>query len=269
MDHSRKIWPAVAIAIVIWIFAGIADAQRHAPIVVRWQNGDPNSDLIMRNGRELLILQQGGLSVVVNLAVSHPRQVALVYVRNATDRRFEVVPSEMSFDLVEPARKPFAYQDPDELAKSLRRVSPWAYVFAAMAGMATQQSHTTGTVTTAGGSTAFINSTTTAPDNAARDRTIQNLSETQLAKEVAASKIQDIALRENTVLPGEGVWGHVFFNPPKHYERDYAMGKLECILRVPISDYVFEFPYVWEVTMEPRYRSSDILPFPSSWKAKR
>jgi len=230
-DHSRRIWPGVAIAIIIWIFAGIADAQTRAPIVVRWQNGDPNSDLLMRNGRELLILQEGGLSVVANLAVSHPRQVVLVYVRNGSDRRFEVVPSEMSFDLVEPARKPFVYQDPDELAKSGRQVSPWAYVFAAMAGMATQRSRTTGTVTTPGGSTAFINSTTTTPDNAARDRAIQNLSEAQLAKEIAASKIQDIALRENTVLPGEGVWGHVFFNPPKHYEREYATESQQQRLR--------------------------------------
>jgi hypothetical protein len=172
----------------------------------------------------------------------------------------------MSFDLVEPERNSFVYQDPDKLAKSVRSVSPWAYLFAGMAGMATQESHTTATVATTDGNMALINSTTTTPDNAARERAIQKLNDKRVAKEVAASKIEDSALRENTVLPGEDVWGDVFFNPPKRYANDYAKGKLEGVLRVPIGDCVFEFPYWWDRRMQPKNLDSD---FPSLWKAKR
>lgn len=248
------------------ILTGAASAQTQTPTVVNWRNGAPNSDVILRNGRGLLILHQAGLSVVVNLEVRRPRQVVIVYVRNGTGQRIELVPSEMNFELADLDGGTFVYQDPDKVAASIRRVSPWAYLFVGMAGMATQQSHTPGTVNMPGGNTAFINSTTTAPDTAARERAIDNLNEARAAKEVAASKVQDVALRENTVLPGEEVWGYVFFCPPKHYSKAYGKGKLEAVLRVPVGDYVFEFPFLWQAKAKPGNQEFE---FPDLWKAKR
>ena len=213
------------------------------------------------------MLGQDGLTVKVALTVRQPREVALVEVANETGDRVEVVPSRMTLDLVGPEQKPFPYLDPDTLAASVRQTSIWAYVFVAMASMGTQKTHTTGTV---GG--APVNMTTTTHDQAGEDRAIEAVNRDQERKSGAASEIERGALRENTLLPGEIVGGAVFFATPKHYQNDYETGKLETVLRVPVGDHVFEFPFWWEGT-PPATRGQEMVEytfrFPEWWKAKR
>jgi len=257
------------------LLAGMALAQTPAPTighqiefeVVRWKSGAPNSDLLVRNGIEIVMLEKDGLGVLVALTVRPPRQVALVEVVNRTGQRVEVVPSRMTLDLMEPEPKPFPYEDPDTLAASVRRTSGWEYIFVAMASMGTQQSHTTGMV-----GNVPVDVTTTTHDQAAEDRAIDNLHRKQERKAAMASDIERGALRENTVLPGEDVSGSVFFAAPKHYDRDYQKGRLETVLRVPVRDYVFEFPFRWEGNT-PKKKSQDVnnhpFEFPLWWKAKK
>jgi len=213
------------------------------------------------------MVYQEGLTVKVALTTRKPRQVALVEVTNESGQRVEVMPATMTLDLAEPEHKPFPYEDPDTLAKSVRRTSAWAYVFVAMASMGTQQSHTTGMV-----GNVPVNITTTTHDQAAEDRGIDNLHREQEHKAAMASDIERGALRENTVLPGEVVSGSVFFAAPKHYDRDYQKGKLEAVLRVPVGDCVFEFPFWWEgkpPKTKPEGTDNPVFEFPLWWKAKK
>jgi len=264
MRPQALVFRSSALAILV---AGMALAQTPAPTVVRWQFGARNSDWLVRNGLEIVMLGQDGLTVKVALTVHHPRHVALVDVTNETGQRVEVVPSRMTLDLVEPEHKPFPYLDPDTLAASVRQTSIWAYVFAAMASMGTQQSHTTGMV---GG--VRVNMTTTTHDQAAEDRAIEAINRNTERRVGVASDIQRGALRENTVLPGEDVGGSVFFATPKHYDKDYGTGKLETVLRVPVGDYVFEFPFWWEGTL-PTTKRQEVndhpFEFPLWWKARK
>ena len=249
------------------LMAGMALAQTPAPTIVRWQLGAPNSDRLVRNGLEIVMVAQDGLTVKAALTVRHPRQVALVSVTNQTGQRIELLPSRMTLDLVEPEPKPFPCEDPDTLAAKVRLVSPWMYVFAAMASMGTQQSHTTGMV---GG--VPVNMTTTMHDQAAEDRALAAINRAEERKADMASNIQREGLRENTLLPGESVAGAVFFAAPKHFAKDYQKGTLETVLRVPVGDYVFEFPFWWEGTLPTTKRQEvDDHPFefPLWWKAKK
>jgi hypothetical protein len=222
---------------------------------------------LVRNGLEIVMLGQDGLTVKVALTVRHPREVALIDVTNETDQRVELVPSRMTLDLEEPEQKPFPYLDPDTLPTSVRQTSIWAYVFAAMASMGTQQSRTTGIV---GG--VRVNMTITTHDQAAENRAIEAINRNQERKAGRASDIQRGALRENTLLPGENVGGSVFFATPKHYQKDYETGKLETVLKVPVGNYVFEFPFWWEGT-PPKTNSQEVVAnpyqFPEWWKAKK
>ena len=254
-------------SVLATLAAGIALGQTPGPTVVRWQFGAANSDWLVRNGVEIVMVGQDGLTVKVALTVHHPRQVALVDVTNETGQRVEVVPSRMTFDLVAPEPRTLAYLDPDTLGASVRKISAWAYVFVAMAGMRTQRSHTTGMV---GGEP--VNLTTTTHDQAGEDRAIEAVQLAQARKAALASEIERGALRENTVLPGEHVGGAVFFATPSHYQKDYGTGKLEAVLRVPVGDYVFEFPFWWEGTLPTTKHQGpeeQVFQFPLWWKARR
>lgn len=215
------------------LLAGTALAQTPAPTVVRWQRGARNSDLVVRNGLEIVMLGRDGLTVKVTLTVltvGHPRQVALVEVVNGTDQRVEVVPSRITLDLVEPELKLFPYLNPDTLAAELRR-------------MAKKDLES--------GVTSDMNREFT------EDKTGM------------ASDTEHSALRENTLLPGESISGDVFFAAPERFEQDYGKGKLGIVLSVPVGDYVFKFPFGWETSPPTTTRVGDrVFDFPLWWKAK-
>lgn len=264
MKPKTRVFLSSVLAIML---PGMALAQTPPPTIVRWQSDARNSDWVVRNGLEIVMLGQDGLTVKVALTGREPRQVALVTVTNQTDQRIELLPSRMTLDLVEPRQKTFRYLDPDALAAKVRQVSPWIYIFGAMAMMGTQTSWTSGTV---GGQR--VNLSTTTHDQASEDRVLNGIEMEQERKAAEASNIQREGLRENTLLPGESVAGAVFFAAPKGYEGDYETRKLETVLRIPVSAYVFEFPFWWGLP-PPRpkriWRTPEVVDFPTWWKAKK
>ena len=264
MKPKTRVFLSSVLAIML---PDMALAQTPPPTIVRWQSDARNSDWVVRNGLEIVMLGQDGLTVKVALTGREPRQVALVTVTNQTDQRIELLPSRMTLDLVEPRQKTFRYLDPDALATKVRQVSPWIYIFGAMAMMGTQTSWTSGTV---GGQR--VNLSTTTHDQASEDRVLNGIEMEQERKAAEASNIQREGLRENTLLPGESVAGAVFFAAPKGYEGDYETRKLEAVLRIPVGAYVFEFPFWWGLP-PPRpkriWRTPEVVDFPTWWKAKK
>lgn len=238
--------------LIILFWTSLASARAAAPTVVRWQKGTPGSDMEVRNGVITLLLAHDGFEVMLNLSglqhfVKHGDWLAIasLLVSNQTAQRIEIRPSEMTLELIMPEHQLFSYQDPDSVAKRVGHTSRWAYVFAGMAGMGTQESHTTGTVTANDGSTATVDTTTTTRDSAAEDRAIHTIREGKRQRASTAAQFERDSLRDNTVFPGEHVSGFVYFAPPKHYKGRKAQ-EGEVDLRVPVSDLVFEFPFVWK-----------------------
>ena len=208
---------------------GLALAQTPATTIVRWKSGAPNSDLVVRNGLQVVLLDHEGLSIRATVRVIDDNPQVFLAVINRSSNRIELVPSFVTFNLVAPEVKAFRYLDPDRIAAKIRNeAAAFAIVGFMLGGRASY------TVGQAGGAD-FHSTTTDSGWIAAAE-----------IKGQEANAIQDRGLRENTVLPGEHVGGVIFFGNPKHYGRDYGTGKLESVLNVPVGDYVFEFPFYWD-----------------------
>ena len=197
------------------LLASAAVAQTPAPTVVRWQLGASNSDWQVWKGKTTLMLEQGGFKVSLWLDWDVDEKISYgnLSVANDTDHRVEFVPSQVTLELVEPKHELFPYIPPDKMERWLRK-----------GGVGTQVSRTRGTVWTDGG-VASITATTRTHDADEEYR--------------ATSRI----LRENTLMPGKYIIGEVDFNWPKDFYKDANKKWLEVDLRVPLGNYIFEFPY--------------------------
>ena len=238
---------------------GLALAQTPATTIVRWKSGAPNSDLVVRNGLQVVLLDHEGLSIRATVRVIDDNPQVFLAVINRSSNRIELVPSFVTFNLVAPEVKAFRYLDPDRIAAKIRNeAAAFAIVGFMLGGRASY------TVGQAGGAD-FHSTTTDSGWIAAAE-----------IKGQEANAIQDRGLRENTVLPGEHVGGVIFFGNPKHYGRDYGTGKLESVLNVPVGDYVFEFPFYWDGWATAKCQRVGLLsrkdscPFdvPALWKVK-
>lgn len=245
-------------SVLAMLLVGLALAQTSATSVVRWHFGAPNSDVIVRNGLEVVVLDQQGLSVRATLRVSDDKPQVFLAVVNRSSSRIELLPSLVTLKLVAPEEKAFRYLDPDQVAAKIRNEAGiYALVGFMLGGRASY------TVGQAGGE-GFNSTTTNSPWVAAAE--VRNLK---------AESIQEHGLRENTVLPGESVGGIIFFGNPKHYDHDYSAGKLECVLIVPIGHYLFQFTFWWDGMLTTKPKKGLIsrtehyeLEIPTWWKAK-
>jgi hypothetical protein len=254
--RARVFLPFSSVLAMLPVLAALA--QTPASNIVRWQSGAPDSDLVVRNGLEIVLLDHEGLSVRATLRVIDDKPQVFLAVVNRSSSRIELVPSLVKFKLVAPEEKAFPYLDPDQVAAKIRNEATAYAMVGFMLG-----AHASYTVGQAGG-TGF-NSTTT-------DSGWVAVAE---GKRQKAESIQDHGLRENTVLPGESVGGVIFFRNPKHYDHDYSTGKLECVLTVPIGHYLFQFPFWWDLTLTAKAKKGLFtrtehyeLEFPTWWKAK-
>jgi hypothetical protein len=229
------------------LLAGVTLAQTPAPTVVRWQrDAAPQSDWRVSNGNTTLLLHHDGLSLSLWLDWDLDEKIsyANLSVSNNTDHRIEFAPSQITLAVTEPDDKRFIYLEPDKLAASVRKKGRLLGALAVgAAGMATQESRTRGTVTMDDGSTATIEATTTTPDRAAQSRTAANVERGRQSRAATAANIIRRGLLGNTLMPGEYVVGAVYFAWPKDFYKDANKKWLEVDLRVPLGNYIFEFPY--------------------------
>ncbi len=217
---------------------------------VRWQEGTPSSDKFFSGGLLVKTIASNGLVVSASLKDTGWKMRADIMVTNKTDQRIDVVPDMLKLDVIVPKAKSLSYQDPEELAKSIDRRTRWANAFSGMAAglanqTATSQSSTSGSVNVydSSGDTAHgtysgtTTTTTTSPDHAARQRAWE---QQRINSQNATSTIDylnSIVLRRNTLMPGQNVSGAVFFSREKNHD--------EVVLRVPVGNTVFEFPFRW------------------------
>ncbi len=225
------------------LLACVALAQTPAPTVVRWQRDGKDADAFLVQGEFVEALERGELIVSASLRDTGQKMQANVAVVNKTGHRIDVVPSAMTLEVTKPEQKSLAYQDPEKLAASIRHKGRWTDALVgglAGAGGTTQTSETSGTVTMDDGSTGTVNATTTTRthDQAAVDRAAAQVERKRRVRDAEASKLAATALLSNTLLPGGRIIGAVYFERTKHHD--------EAVLRVPVGDYVFEFPFRWE-----------------------
>jgi hypothetical protein len=177
-----------------------------------------------------------------------------VMITNLSKQRADVLPNTFTLDILEPKPKSLPYESPEQLAKAIDRKIRWRNALAGMAAnMATQQSTSTSTSSIYGNMSATnnkgdsangiyngsstTNTTANTPDYAARHRANQQAAENIQTGQEMVDYINRATLKANTLMPGQDVFGVVFFKREKD--------KQFLILRIPIGRTVFEFPVSW------------------------
>jgi hypothetical protein len=109
---------------------------------------------------------------------------------------------------------------------------------------AVTQTNTTGNVSVYSGSSSAngtysqnSTSTTTAPDEQARQSAAQQIATNNIAAAHAMQVVDSSSLRATTVDPGKAVQGSVYFERARKVKR--------TITRIPIDGVVYEFSFEW------------------------
>jgi hypothetical protein len=216
--------------------------------LVTWEQGRPDSDLIVVEGSWIHILFDQDLVVAVAIKDEGGYYIADLSVLNNRKTRALVDPSASRLVLVDAIGKQrsLAPVEPGKIAKKIQRRTMWANVLRAFAaGMATKQvtstSQTNGSVSVFGteGSAQGIYSgttttTTTVPDTEAqRNAVIANARAMEDAKSRGEGIVRN-AMRANTLFPKSTLEGIVYFERKK---------SARAMFQIRIEETLYEFSF--------------------------
>lgn len=224
--------------------AAIAAAQLESRI--RWQQGAPNTDHFIVNGRTVKTLTLDGLTLGVSLGIErlgtariyYDKFVVYLYAINLSERRVEITPDIVTLESVRPRARELKRETAMHLANTIQT---WAAVAGAAgeaaASLQTTQAAATGSVSGPGGSAAY-SETTIAPDMAARQRASQQSAILNGSASRAGIDLERVELKANTLLPNGEVGGMLIFDRDKKCQ--------EAVVRVAVDGKIVEFPFAWE-----------------------
>ncbi len=226
--------PFIGVLLLLLSCAAYAQAQTEtvSPKVVRWTQGAQGCDLVYKEGVGFYVLKHDGIIIYLTMQGEGKYLSPFLQVFNGSMKRFTVDPQ--SFTLYVPKTHPelIASLDPYTVAKSVgNRGRLRGALAAGLAGAATTQS--TATVRDNQGNRATV--TATEPDTDAQERTRQAVQDNAEANLSEAQRILQTSFKTNTLSQGEIATGFIYFNNKKYPE---------FVLRFPIGDTVYEFPFV-------------------------
>ncbi len=196
-----------------------------------WSATDPNCTAALSDGRTVRMIRANGLAVLAAIWDNGSKTQAYIGIKNSTIANVDVRPETFQLVVAAPKYRMLAYQDPDQMAKSIRRSAGWkAGLTSGLGGMAQKQttstSTTEGTATVSGpggAASGTYNGTTmttsSQPDYEARQRAAEKADRIRAEANNAASNLQSTALRANTIIPGHQIIGAVFFEHEKHIQK--------------------------------------------------
>jgi hypothetical protein len=189
----------------------------------RWLVGTEGSERLYSEGLEVESLTVNGVTVQVSLQDTGWKLLANIAVANGGLQAVNVVPSHITIVSLEQIKKSLPYQQPKKLRAAVNHQILWTEANAAPSA-----------------SGYLVNAGYRTSDNDGLNGTQNYLAQHQVDVESKAdfnphSEINTVALKDAAILPSGHVSGSTWF------ERD---GKLqEMILRVPVGDLVYEFPF--------------------------
>jgi hypothetical protein len=189
----------------------------------RWLVGTEGSERLYSEGLEVESLTVNGVTVQVSLQDTGWKLLANIAVANGGLQAVNVVPSHITIVSLEQIKKSLPYQQPKKLRAAVNHQILWTEANAAPSA-----------------SGYLVNAGYRSSDNDGLNGTQNYLAQHQVDVESKAdfnphSEINTVALKDAAILPSGHVSGSTWF------ERD---GKLqEMILRVPVGDLVYEFPF--------------------------
>ena len=185
------------------------------PATVRWAEGGKDSELVTQQGVRIEILHAPGLDVAVSLLdLQEFATRAWVQVLNKGSAGVPLDPAKATLEIVRPKPKILAAVSADKVADKIKQTADVEAENRDASGCAIRKN--------AGCS--------------------QNSSGVASSKEVEQradamiASVKSTALQAQTVKPGEQAQGAIFFA--------FEHKRQESVLRIPVGDLVFEFPFV-------------------------
>ena len=216
--------------------------------IVTWSQGTAGTDRLLKGGLVVALLTVDGVAVAVSVVRTDDLLWANVSVANQSGSRVDVDPATFTLDAIEPKAKRLAYQEPERIARSMRRRAEWGAALTAIAGeMATTETKTEGVTNVtasardnegyrvSGQARGTTTVTTRSKDQQASDRAAADAERITSTATTKAADLLGRSLKANTLLPGEQIGGAVFFDRDKRAR--------QVMLRVPIGAVVYAFPY--------------------------
>jgi hypothetical protein len=204
-----------------------------------------------QNGQYVQTITEGGHAISLSAHDTGKYLRVDVTVRNDSTAPFDLMPNAISARESEPKDKELKYQSVGKMEHGLEHRTAWANGFTGFAGgMARQQSTTettsSGTVSAYGSNGSYANgtyqgtstSTTSAPDYAAQARARQQIAANRQRAAQLEQYLDGVALRANTLAPGQSVSGAVYF------DRGPKNGVVQ--VAVPIAGTVYQFPVAFK-----------------------
>jgi hypothetical protein len=247
-----RCWPLASVALLAIVprLAGGQTVMHTAgaddSAVVRWRSGAPGADQLWKDGVLIESLSRDSVAVSVSLVVTDKKTQVGIAVANNSARRFDVLPERLSLLETAPHQKLLEYNDPIKMAKSIKKKAAWGAALTQFGGSLQTKQTTSSTTSRAsvhaigtGGyasARGYGTSTTTteSPDDVARLQASEQARAITANAAIQAADIVTVALKANTLLPGESTSGVAFFDRDKHAE--------SFLLRVPVGHVVYEFP---------------------------
>ncbi len=220
-----------------------------------WTLDSPNCRKFLVDGATVRAMKHRDVHVYATLEDLGGYLRATLAFLNAGKEPLDVIPERFSIVVLEPKQKTLKSENPDKAIASVAGGSRWAGLGAAMAAGAaagastptqTSQSTTQGRVelrdswgnTTQGiyqGRTTTTTQDENAPFRAGSQAGAATTERSRQLYQLRAQKLANDVLLANTVTPKESLSGDVYFKGGKK--------ATAIILRLPIGDNVFEFPF--------------------------
>ena len=237
---------------IFFVLATVALAQSSLPQVnvAKWAQGSPISDSFYRDGALVKVIRNGGIEVRASAFDTGSKMRVQILVVNNSSARVDVVPDQFTLEITQPRQQALKYQDPGQMAKSIKRRAGWSGLAAGLGEASTKtvtsESQTNGNVSvhdqdgnvSNGTYSGSATTTTTVPDQEARQRSRERVAEIHNRSRNSIAELESVALRANTLEPGTQVEGAVFFSREKKHD--------EVLLRIPLAALTFEFTFHWK-----------------------
>ena len=205
--------------------------------VARWQSGTKGSVEFVSGEEAIESLTVNGITVQVSLQDTGWKIRANVAVVNAAKQPLYVMPRLMTLDEMAPLIKPLRMQDPERIARAANHQILWTSASAGPSGSVRPQR----SPSAQSKADAYVFSFQVPANGGTQNYLAQQQAAEQLVAKSQAplldmvGAINSLSLRESTLKPSEKTAGSVWF------DRDSKSRQL--LLRVPVGDVVFEFPF--------------------------
>ncbi len=229
---------------------------------VQWQEGVSHDGKVfgthqLYNGLLMKFLAVEGMIVQVTLTESEKHIIAGVYIRNNTKNAFDLLPQNLSLQAISPKNKNLIYEDYESVARAIEKNAKKDASMLLLAGVFASRSQSTSYSTSNGsamsnvmvndnrgnaamGSYNGVYSGSTSTTTTTHDPGMMNMALTG-AENIRADGLQQaawvrqVALKANTLYPGQDIVGLVFFEKDKK-----ATG---FMVRFAVGSLVLEYPF--------------------------